>query len=252
MLTRARLILLSVLTIFMGDVAFGGVAIPKLTGPVVDLPGILSPSDKGAIESSIRALKEKSGVQFQVLVIESLEGVPIEDFSIRLAEAWKIGGRGDDKGLILILALKDRAWRIEVGQGLEGDIPDVKASRIGREVLVVGMRSGNAGRAIDSTLRALAETANLSYGDGEPRAEKWRDDGHVSPVGVIFGLLIFFFFVAMATLRSLGGRRRGPWWWGGGWGGGSGGWGSGSSGSFGGGWSGGGGGFSGGGASGRW
>jgi uncharacterized protein len=189
-------------------------------------------------------------VQLQYLVVRSLEGEPIESFSIRVAEAWKIGSKGKDNGLLVTVAVEDRAWRIEVGGGLEGEVPDALARRIGDRLLVPAFR---AGRYADGLYDAGAELLTLAGVAPESvqahaRARTRGVTGLPSGFGVLIAIFVILWIVSN-VFRGFGPRRRsmwgggGPWIGGGGFGGGGGG---------GGGWSGGGGGFSGGGASGRW
>jgi uncharacterized protein len=237
------------------------VPVPRLTGPVVDTAGLL---DAGArqrlaeLARSARARENGQAVQLQYLIVPSLEGEPIEDFSIRVAEAWKIGTKGRDNGLLVTVAVKDRQFRIEVGGGLEGEIPDVLARRIGDQILVPAFRQGRYADGLYQagaqllTLAGVATDEVAAHARGRPRGVTGIPAGG----GVLVGIFVILWILG-AVLRGFGPRRRsgmwgrGPWgggpWIGGGWGGGGFGGGGG-----GGGWSGGGGGFSGGGASGRW
>ncbi len=228
--------------------------VPPLTGPVVDTAGLLSQGDVRRLSDlarSARARANGEGVQLQYLVVPSLEGEPIEDYSIRVAEKWKIGTKGKDNGLLVTVAVQDRAWRIEVGGGLEGDIPDVLAHRIGEQVLVPAFR---AGRYADGLYDAGAELLTLAGVAPEDvqarvRAHHRGVTGLPSGAGVLIAIFVVLWILSN-VFRGFGPRRRRSMWWGGGpWIGG--GWGGGGFGG-GGGWSGGGGGFSGGGASGRW
>jgi uncharacterized protein len=233
------------------------VPIPPLTGPVVDTAGLLDAGARRQLESLARAARAEEGgggVQLQYLVVPSLEGEPIESFSMRAAEAWRIGSKGKDNGVLVTVAVQDRAVRIEVGGGLEGGLTDAQAGRIIRGTIVPAFRQGrygdglyDAGVAILSALGALPQ-------DVARRTVR-------SPAPIHFSSLLIIGFLAILLIgRVLTGfgprRRRHLWWWGGPWGGGGwggGSWGGGSwGGGGGGGWSGGGGGFSGGGASGRW
>ncbi len=230
--------------------------VPRLTGPVVDEAGLLSAGDARRLEDlarSARARENGEGVQLQYLIVRSLEGEPIEDNSIRVAEAWKIGSKGRDNGLLVTVAVQDRAFRIEVGGGLEGEIPDALARRIGDQVLVPAFRQG---RYADGLYDAGAELLTLAGVAPESvqahaRARHRGVTGLPSGAGALIALFVIFWIISN-VLRGFGPRRRRSMWWGGGpWIGG--GWGGGGfGGGGGGGWSGGGGGFSGGGASGRW
>jgi uncharacterized protein len=191
------------------------------------------------IEQKLAAFEKSTGAQVAVLTVESLDGDPIEDYSMRVVETWKLGKKEKDNGVLLLIAEQDRKMRIEVGYGLEGDLTDLESGRIVDNVIRPDFQKGDfAGgieHGVDSILSALGGGEVPAEPPARPLASKGGPDGMVF---IIFIVIILFIF-----LRSRGGGgRRGPW--GGGFGGGRGG------GGFGG---GGGGGFSGGGgASGSW
>ena len=109
--------------------------IPPLRARVTDLTGTLDASQLQSLESRLAAFEQKKGSQIAVLMLPSTKPEAIEQYSIRVAEAWKIGRKGTDDGLILVIAKDDHRLRIEVGRGLEGAIPDVVAKRVIREVI---------------------------------------------------------------------------------------------------------------------
>ncbi|ABS25134.1 YgcG family protein [Anaeromyxobacter sp. Fw109-5] len=229
------------------------VAIPPLTGPVVDAAGLLGREDVRRLEALARAARAReggAGVQLQYLVVPALEGEPIEDYSIRVAEAWKIGTRGKDNGVLVTVAVEDRAVRIEVGGGLEGGLTDLQSSRIIRGTIVPAFRAQRYGQGLyDAGVQILGALGALPSGLQPARTP--RPQVRLSSLAIL--ALFILMFVGRA-LTGFGPRRRRHLWWGGGPWIGGGGWGGGGGGGFGGGggWSGGGGGFSGGGASGRW
>ena len=230
--------------------------IPPLTGPVVDAAGLLDRGAARRLEALARAARGGEGgqgVQLQYLVVRTLEGEPIEDYSIRVAEAWRVGTKGKDNGVLVTVAVEDRAVRIEVGGGLEGGLTDVQSSRIIRGTIVPEFRQGrygdglyDAGVQILSALGALPSDVRQSA-----RGQRRGVTRMPSFLGILIALLVVGSVIGN-VVSGFGSRRRRHLWWGGGpWTGG--GWGGGGGlGGGGGGWSGGGGGFSGGGASGRW
>jgi uncharacterized protein len=229
--------------------------VPPLRARVTDEAGLLGPDALRALEQRLADYERETGHQFAVLIVRSLEGDPIEDFSIRTVEAWKLGSAERDDGLLLLVASEDRQMRIEVGYGLEGAIPDALADRVIRNLIVPAFRRDDYAGGIGSALQALMSAArgeSMALPDRAPPPRRGPDAG----------LLLFLLFAAvmiyMARSHSASSRRRmrrgryppGDLWIGGparhpGWGGGFGGGG-------GGGFGGGGGGFGGGGASGRW
>jgi uncharacterized protein len=195
-----------------------------------------------------------------VAIFRSLEGESLEDFSIRLAERWRIGQKGLDNGVILLVFLEDRKLRMEVGYGLEGRLPDGVAGGIIRDQIAPSFRERRYADGIDAGLTAIFKAIA-----GEYQAPPRRDDQATSPA-VILGALVLVaiiaFMVVQASRRSRGRGRRGytagpgvwsPTGFGAGYGAGRLGRSGGGGGGFGGGgFSGGGGGFGGGGASGDW
>jgi uncharacterized protein len=220
----------------------------------------------GAVEQSLNGilqeLEQKTGTQYIILTVQTTGGVPIEQFSIELAEKWKLGQKGKDNGMLFTIAVKDRRYRFEVGYGLEGFITDQSCDRVGREILVPYLRKGDYSQGIYQAnlkiIQKIAAEADVAL-TGMPKqaplpvAQRRRS----LPCCSILPLLILMLLI-------FGGLGRGRGWWFflpfmlGGFGG-SGGYGRSGSyggGSFGGGFGGFGGGmgggFGGGGASGGW
>jgi uncharacterized protein len=229
--------------------------VPPMTGPVVDRAGLLSPSARATLDAGLRRLWNAGGSQIAVLTVDDLGGLPIEQASIQIVDQWKLGTAKGDNGVLLLISRNDRALRIEVGQGLEGSLPDAYARRIIDDVMTPELQSGDFDGAVidgvDAIMRRTDPTASPLRQGTYTRPEGSRSRGRGN--GLL--LLIFLGFIIFNAIFGRRRRRYGGWmgggWGGGGWGGG--GWGGG--GGFGGGsggWSGGGGGFSGGGASGRW
>jgi uncharacterized protein len=123
--------------------AFADVAVPPLTGRVVDQTGTLSSGDIAALTQTLRDFEARKGSQVAVLIVPTTAPETIEQYSIRVAEAWKVGRKKIDDGAILVVAKDDRKLRIEVGYGLEGNLNDVTAKRIIDEIITPKFRSGD-------------------------------------------------------------------------------------------------------------
>ena len=123
--------------------ALADVAVPPLSGRVVDQTGTLSVSEISALTDRLKDLETRKGSQLAVLIVPTTAPETIEQFSIRVAEAWKIGRKKIDDGAILVVAKNDRKLRIEVGYGLEGALTDVTARRIIDENIVPKFRNGD-------------------------------------------------------------------------------------------------------------
>ena len=210
--------------------------LPELTGRVVDNARIFTAEQSAQIESAIIQLEKATGGQMAVLTVKSLNGMPIEWYSIKLAEKWKIGHKGKDNGAILIIALNDRSMRLEIGYGWEGAVNDARAGDIIRE-LVPYFRANKYG---EGTAQAVMRGQEFVTGKPVEGLPPLKQTPRRQPGGS--ALLIICAIIALAVLSGgriliipgFGGGFRG----GGGFGGG--------------GFSGGGGGFGGGGSSGRW
>ena len=130
--SRAAVVLAAAaaLCLFLGPTASFGLDVPKLSGRVNDYGNMISPQARAAIDGELAALERTDSTQVVVLTVPSLEGDVIEEFSIRVGDAWKIGQKGKDNGVLLIVSKADRKMRIEVGRGLQGVLTDLLAGRI--------------------------------------------------------------------------------------------------------------------------
>lgn len=246
-------LLLGVVFLFTGGPrALAAFEVPPLRGPVEDTAGLLSMSEKQALTEELLAINRKGVMQLQVLTVPDLGAEPIENASIKVVEAWKLGDAKKDNGILFFISVNDRKMRIEVGQGLEGDLPDVIAKRIISDVVAPYFKRGQMAQGIQAGIQQIVYYGDPNSRDGSttPLPEKGFDE---ESSGGYSNLFLIFIFILIIILHSvMGGRRRG-FRGGGGFGGfGGGGFGGGGFGGGGGGWSGGGGGFSGGGASGGW
>ncbi|MFN7684514.1 MAG: TPM domain-containing protein [Oligoflexia bacterium] len=227
---------------------------PFLSRPVMDEARILSDADLGRIEPALRGLREATGVHMVVYLPSSLQGYDIESFSMTVAEQWKLGKKGEDKGLLLVVAPRERRMRLEVGYGLEGTLTDAMSRRILDEVLRPFLRDGRTAEGFVAVVGAVAQAMGSQYQpEGMPTAPARRSRAQrvELPFWVKLVILVFFvvFSIVMRLARPLHGWSRRPGYWRQGGGGGFGGFGGLGGG---GGWGGGGGGFGGGGASSRW
>lgn len=216
--------------------ALSALEVPPLRGRVNDLAGLMPAARVQALEERLASFEKETGHQVAVLTIPSLEGEDLEGFSIRVAESWKIGKRGFDNGVILLIAKNERKLRIEVGYGLEGVLPDALASRIIREIIVPSFRANDFAGGIEAGVEAILK---VTRGEPIPEAPR-RRTSRQSPLytwAILPFLLLLFALGFLLNLSShrrsysswTGGRRRGYDHWGGGFGGGGGGFGGGGS-----------------------
>lgn len=231
---------------------------------VVDTANLIDDGVQRGMEGWLKELEDKTGAQVKVLTVRTTGDETIEQFSLRHAhDLWKLGQQGKDNGVLITVAVEDREYRIEVGYGLEGQLPDAWCDRLGRDMLVPAFRQGRFGEGLLNATVAVANRVADEYNvrlTGAPNLRYHPSPGPGAPICGGSGLTLFF--IIFVILMQLGRRNRGYRRWGAGdlltgmvigsmFGGrrGGGGWGGGG---FGGGSFGGGGGFGGGGASGRW
>jgi len=220
-------------------------SIPALNSAVVDQAQLLRPAQVRYIEDSLERFKQSHGAQIQVLIVSQLYDEPIESAAIRVFDKWKLGDEKRDDGLLLLIALQEKRMRIEVGQGLEGSLPDVIAKRIVSDIMRPYFQRGDFFNGIKLGVEAIQGTllkdpellAQYSSSNGSQKKSGLFSKNWI--VGFIFIIWLIIFMVSPTTglyiLTSILSGRGGHY------GGGSGG-----------GWSGGGGRSSGGGASGGW
>jgi uncharacterized protein len=253
---RKCLLALSLLVLAWSGLAWGERVqdLPPPTNYVNDFAGVLSPGTLASLNALCTQVDRQAHAQIAVVTIKSLDGEPIENFATALEDKWKVGKKGTDRGLLLILATNDRKYRIEVGYGLEGILPDGRVGDIGR-AMVPYLRQNDYDGAINSAVRqiagVIAADAGVTLNTGPrpayapaPQARPLTL-GEVVVLGIILLLVIFFLarvggsgllgfligmFLGGGGGGGWGGRGGGGGWGDGGGGGGFGGFGGGSSG----------------------
>jgi uncharacterized protein len=190
------------LALLLGALAIRAeVAIPPLTARVTDLTGTLSGEAVTRIETKLANLEAKKGSQIAVLIVPTTQPEEIEQFGIRVLDAWKLGRKGVDDGAILIVAKNDRRVRIEVGYGLEGALPDAIANRIITETITPHFKLGDYDGGVEAGVDQMISVVN-----GEPLPEPDRKWEHRNGLGHLLPLLLVGVFVASGVLRGIFGR----------------------------------------------
>ena len=177
-------------------------AIPRLDTPVVDTTGTLDAAQKQQLEQQAYALQQRKGSQLQVLIVPSTQPETIEAYAVRAFEQWKLGRKGVDDAVLLVVAKDDRKVRIEVGYGLEGAIPDIIAGRVIQEYLVPKFRAGDYGGGIADATAAAGQADRrraLARADGGRSRGQGGDGGDW-----LFAL--FAAFIVATIVRGVFGR----------------------------------------------
>jgi len=176
-------------------------AVPPYRGYVNDYADMISPAAEQRLERLLAAFDRRESTQIAILTIDSLEGDPLEDFSIRTVEAWKIGQRGKDNGVLLLVAKKERRLRIEVGYGLEGVLTDLAAGRIVDHILSPAFRAGRYDEGFERAVAAIIGIVQGQYTADDIRPKR----GDRSSAGASYALILLFLLIFLGRLsRFLG------------------------------------------------
>ncbi|MCE3224392.1 MAG: conserved rane protein of unknown function [Nitrospira sp.] len=170
--------------------------VPPLTGRIVDLAHVLPPAVHERLSADLRAHEEKTTNQVAVLIIPSLEGEPLFDLSHRVATSWRLGSKGTDNGVLLLIAIKDRKIRLEVGYGLEGVLTDARSAQIIRNEIVPKFRAGDIPAGVTAGIQAVLKTIEGTYRAPERPAgsptsgETFGNTAFAVILGVVIGLVL--------------------------------------------------------------
>jgi uncharacterized protein len=180
-----------------------GLEVPRLQGYVNDYAGMISPSAKSKIEETLKAFEQSDSTQIVILTIASLEGESIEEFGIKVGDAWKIGQKGKDNGILFIVSNRERKIRIEVGYGLEGKLTDLTAGRIIDLVIKPKFKQGDFDGGFIAGVSSLIEATRGEFKADRKPAQ--RGQRSTSPFLSLFLFLAIFTLVVGSVSRVLGG-----------------------------------------------
>jgi uncharacterized protein len=245
--------------------ALAALDFPPLTGRVVDQANIMTPESRSELETKLKDLEDKSGIQLVVATVKSLQGGDIETYANELFRTWKLGQAQKNNGVLLLIAPNEHRVRIEVGYGLEGTLTDALSSVIISSAIVPRFKTGDFSGGISRGVDGIISVLSGDTSDWQRKVDVRQDDPE-SDFDKLFPILFFLLilFICWYLIRNAGGggpssggtaRRAGPLfipYGGSSWGGGGFGGGGFGGGGFGGGFGGGGGSSGGGGASGGW
>lgn len=181
--------------------------VPYFAGRVNDLAGMLNDDFEVQLDARLRQLEEDTSAQVAVLVVPSLEGDPIEDFSMRVVETWQLGHEGVDNGILLLVARDERLVRIEVGYGLEGAITDAQSFRIISGLMAPRFRTGDFDGGVAAAVEAISSAIR---GEAMDLPDGQRDRGLRTGTAGKGSLLLFVLFglpfihAALASRGAIG------------------------------------------------
>ena len=182
------------------SVAYAQRAVPELWGlHVHDEAHVLSPQTIDQLERQLDVYEDSTSNQLAILIIKSLDGDVLEQYSLRVAEAWRLGQSDKDNGALLLIAVDDRKMRIEVGQGLEGVLTDAVCSRIIRNEIAPAFRQGNYDQGITNGVNAMIGAIGGEYTASDEDADGNADLSLKEKI--LIGLFLFF---ALGTFTVIG------------------------------------------------
>jgi uncharacterized protein len=198
-----KILSLFILVLCCQPMAAYGLDVPKLQGYVNDFAGMIGPSVRSRLEEELKAFEQSDSTQIVILTVPSLEGESLEEFSIRVVEAWKIGQQGKDNGVLFIVSQQERKIRIEVGRGLEGKLTDLMAGRIIDQVIKPRFKQADYDAGFITGVSALISATRGEF-KAEPRSVQRRQKGF--PPFLTFLLFLGIFVLILGSLsRILGG-----------------------------------------------
>jgi uncharacterized protein len=182
--------------------ALANVTVPPLVGRVVDQTGTLGSGDVASLNQTLRNFEARKGSQIAVLIVPTTEGEAIEQFSLRVAETWKIGRKKIDDGALLVIAKNDRHLRIEVGYGLEGALTDVTSKRIIDEIITPKFKAGDFAGGISAGINRIIRVID---GEKLPAVEPphWQAPNLLNSIDPFNPFALFGLFIFGAVMRGL-------------------------------------------------
>ena len=174
--------------------------VPKLQGHVNDYANMISPSAKAGLEKELKSFEQTDSTQIVILTIPSLEGEVIEEFSIKAAEAWKVGQKGKDNGIIITVAKQEKKIRVEVGRGLEGKLTDLAAGRIVDLVIKPKFKRGDFDGGFVAGVHSLIDATRGEFKADKNHLPKKKNGTHSFLTILIFGVIALLFIGSISRL----------------------------------------------------
>ena len=177
--------------------------VPKLETPIMDKADVINSSDEMALNQKLTNLSNETGIQVAVLTIPSLEGEALESYSMKVVEDWKLGQKGVDNGVLLLVSIGDRELRIETGYGVEGDLTDTKCGLIIRNVITPYFQDGDYSKGIVQGVTAIVENVAVNFSENSENPIVLEDDDSDDWEGfLVVGIFVAFFSIVMISAAT--------------------------------------------------
>lgn len=177
--------------------------VPKLETPIMDKADVINSSDERDLNQKLTNLSNETGIQVAVLTISSLEGEALESYSMKVVEDWKLGQKGVDNGVLLLVSIGDRELRIETGYGVEGDLTDTKCGLIIRNVITPHFQDGDYSKGIVQGVTAIVENVAVNFSENSENPIVLEDDDSDDWEGfLVVGIFVAFFSIVMISAAT--------------------------------------------------
>ncbi|MBO5482635.1 MAG: TPM domain-containing protein [Spirochaetaceae bacterium] len=173
--------------------------VPKLEAPIMDKADIINSSDEMALNQKLTNLSNETGIQVAVLTIPSLEGEALESYSMKVVEDWKLGQKGVDNGVLLLVSVGDKELRIETGYGVEGDLTDTKCGLIIRNVITPHFQNDDMSKGIVQGVTAIVENVASDFSENAETPIDIEDGEEGAPIIVLVCFFIFAMIIVVAA-----------------------------------------------------
>lgn len=175
--------------------------LPALTSPVMDEAKLLSETERADLSRMAYEIYTNEGPQITILTVSDLQGLEIEDFSIRVVEKWQLGTKTKDNGVLILVSKNDRKMRIEVGNGIEGEITDYDANSYIRNILAPAFKQGDFHGGFKAVMGDIAARFNLPEGREAKYVKRAAPPAITGPIAKAFPFLIIFLIAGQLLLR---------------------------------------------------
>ena len=196
---------LTLLLLFSLNVLGAELKLPALTSPVMDLAGLMPEAQRSDLSQLAYEIHTNNGPQITILTVSDLQGYAIEDFSIAVAEKWQLGSKEKDNGLLVLISKAERQMRIEVGNGIEGEITDFETARFTREIFPAFFRRGDYHGGLRLFMQDVAERFNIQL---DPKSTRYiRRAPQTIPtinLGLIIVMVVVLSFIGLLFRRRPG------------------------------------------------